>query len=366
MFFFLCFICSCFEVRSLPVHKLSLKWRNWTYHKTYAIPPQPRGGPGLDKALLADVPTVYELPHPASAKYAMSYIIFDGTGYHSCLALSNDLLTWDLSPGVTFDRSDQPGAFDYGGLVAGGYIYDNYTITAPRTLAKVDGYHWQLYGAYASRAGYESGPGANGIAFSSDGVHWNRSSTTTPAVGPSDLQLQQWENKLIYQPFVVVHDGVVYDFYNAATKATSQETSGISWIPEALFPGNAGNATEWARYPQNPVLANGPPGSHDSFQAGDPKVFWDPEQQVWTMFYFGGGGGQAVVMVAFSVDLVHWEKDPEPLYAAGGNPWGLDGKYAHKVSVIFQQESETFFMFYTAVDKNNQRGIALLTSKPIS
>ena len=58
------------------------------------------------------------------------------------------------------------------------------------------------------------------------------------------------------------------------------------------------------------------------------------EQSVWVMFYFGLGdatNGHAVILVAFSTDLVHWEKDPAPLYNAGGHPLGIDAQHAHKV-----------------------------------
>lgn len=354
------------QATALPISQYSLKWRNWTYHQGYAIGPKPRGGPGLEKATESDVPAVFELPDSKPAKYGMSYIIFDGTGYHSCLALSDDLVKWDLSPGVTFERSSEVGAFDYGGVVSGGYILESYNTTAPRKLAKINGTYWQLYGAYASRAGYESGPGANGIAYSSDGITWSRYSTTTPAVGPNDPQLQEWENLLIYQPFPVVHDGTIYNFYNSA-KQDTREQSGVALLPVDLFPGTAGNATEWSRYPANPVLPNGADGSADAFRAADPKVLWDAEQNVWAMFYFGHDNDEknVSIMVAFSTDLVHWEKDPTPLYESGGNPWGLDVNAAHKISLIYQAETDTYFMYYCAVDKYKNRGIAMLTSKPL-
>ena len=43
--------------------------------------------------------------------------------------------------------------------------------------------------------------------------------------------------------------------------------------------------------------------------ASDPKVFWDEQQGVWVMFYFGSGDGthgHADIMIAFSKDLVAW------------------------------------------------------------
>lgn len=41
--------------------------------------------------------------------------------------------------------------------------------------------------------------------------------------------------------------------------------------------------------------------------ASDPKVFWDEQQGVWVMFYFGLGdatNGHAEILMAFSQDLI--------------------------------------------------------------
>ena len=83
------------------------------------------------------------------------------------------------------------------------------------------------------------------------------------------------------------------------------------------------------------------------------------------MIYFGVGRGGAHIMAAYSRDLTHWTRDPEPLYRAGGHPQGLDETYAHKVSLVYNEINETFYMHYCAVGKKG-RGIGLLTSKPIT
>merc|ERR1712187_39429 len=119
--------------------------------------------------------------------------------------------------------------------------------------------------------------------------------------------------------------------------------------------------------PSSPVIPSGPPGSSDTAMASDPKVFWDELQNVWVMFYFGLGDathGHADIMVAFSRDLLHWEKDEEPLYRAGGHPSGIDAQHAHKISIIYDEEG-TGYMYYTAVGPKG-RGIALLTSRPMT
>ena len=42
--------------------------------------------------------------------------------------------------------------------------------------------------------------------------------------------------------------------------------------------------SRWIRDPTNPILPNGPTCIH---QAADPKVYWDGEQGVWIMIFFG-------------------------------------------------------------------------------
>ena len=71
-------------------------------------------------------------------------------------------------------------------------------------------------------------------------------------------------------------------------------------------------------------------------------------------------------MIAFSKDLIKWDRDERPLYRAGGHPSGIDANFAHKVSVIYDQDTGVGYMYYTAVSYKYGRGIALLTSKPVA
>ncbi|GHT19048.1 hypothetical protein FACS1894189_7600 [Planctomycetales bacterium] len=83
------------------------------------------------------------------------------------------------------------------------------------------------------------------------------------------------------------------------------------------------------------------------------------------MFYFGVGNGGAHIMIAFSLDLVHWTADPEPLYKAGGHPTGLDKQFAHKISLVYNPKNDTYYLHYCACG-NKGRTIGLLTSKKLS
>lgn len=324
-------------------------YRGWHYWPEHVIPARPVIG-AITNLVGTDVPTVYQLP--GTDKYFMSFIGFDGRGYQSFVAESDDLVHWGnfrLAMGY-----GPPNQFDHGGCVIGAFLYESYDIKAPRRLKRRDGKFWTLYGAYPRQGGYELRPGYEGVACSDDGLTWRRAKPE-PILSVHDPDCGAWEQDCIYQPWLVEHRGRFFNFYNAARGAVEQ--TGLAFSADLL---------QWMRYPANPILRNRP-GGYDAQFCSDPKVFWDGDH--WTMFYFGVGRGGAHIMVAFSCDLVHWVAHPEPLYKAGGHPGGLDKQCAHKVSLVFNPKNQTFYMFYNAVPGKNDvvggRGIGLITSRPL-
>ena len=241
------------------------------------------------------------------------------------------------------------GAYDHGGVTFGGLLMEDYDLRGKRTPKRWNVKYWVLYGCYPRRGGYELRPGAEGLAWSEDGRTWNRHSDTTPVLSIDGAM--PWEKDCIYQPWLMEHKGVFYDFYNAAD----------GFIEQTGF-ATSTDLVNWKRHPGNPVIRNGAEGSYDSKFCSDGKVFWDGDHFV--MIYFGVGKGGAHIMAAYSYDLEHWTKDPEPLYKAGGHPTGLDKQYAHKVSLVYDEKSDTLFLYYCAVGDKG-RGIGLLTSKPL-
>ncbi|MCP4314393.1 MAG: hypothetical protein GY790_24325 [Bacteroidetes bacterium] len=138
--------------------------------------------------------------------------------------------------------------------------------------------------------------------------------------------------------------------------------SDVSWtIDELTVKEWSEPYRNWHYYPDH-VIPVGPKGSYNEVFSSDIKVFWDRDH--WTGFFFGVGKEGAHIMVAFSTDLLHWTVNPEPIYKSGGNPSGLDSQYAHKISLVWNPKSETYYMFYNAVGDQG-RGIGLITSKPI-
>lgn len=329
------------------IKEWSAPFRNWLYYPKHVVPASPKIK-GFEDVKMTDVPTVYQID--GSNKWYMSFIGFDGQGYQSFIAESEDLIHWE---NIQLAMGYGPeGEFDYGGVVLGAYLYEDYNIKAPRTLKRKDGTYRSLYGAYPRQGGYELRPGYEGLASSEDGLTWQRAKDE-PILSVYQKDCGEWEKDCIYQPWLVEHEGKYYNLYNAADGSIEQ-------IGVAL----SENLLDWKRYAQNPVLAVGAEGSYNEKFSSDIKVFRDKDH--WVGFFFGVGKDGAHIMIAFSHDLYNWTIDPEPIYKAGGNPSGLDALYAHKISLVWNSENETYYMFYCAVDKEENRGIGLITSKPIN
>ena len=320
-------------------------YRGWHYWPDHVIPAEPKI-PGHEAFKSTDCPTVYQIP--GDPKWYMSFIGFDGKGYSSFVAESDDLVHWrTMRLAMGFGPK---GEFDHGGCVVGAYLYESSGIRDPRRLKKRGGKFWTLYGCYPRQGGYELRPGYEGVAVSDDGLTWRRGKDT-PILSVHDKDCGEWERDCIYQPWLVEHGGRFYDFYNAAHGGIEQ--SGLALSDDLLA---------WTRHPGNPILRNRK-GGYDERFCSDPKVYRDGDH--WTCIYFGVGRGGAHILAAFSRDLVHWTQHPEPLYKAGGHPAGLDRKYAHKISLVHNPANDTFYMHYCAVGVRG-RGIGLLTSKPIT
>ena len=323
----------------------SAPYRGWHYWPEPIIPAEPRIA-GHEAFHNTDCPCVYELPSQPD-KWYMSFIAFNGQGYNSFVAESEDLIHWKKARlAMGFGR---PGEFDHGGCVMGAFLYESYEIRASRVLKRRDGKFWTLYGCYPNQGGYELRPGYEDVATSDDGLAWRRAKDQ-PTLSVFDTDCGRWERSCIYQPWLVEHEGKFYDFYNAAQDGVEQTGVAVS-----------ADLMNWKRYPGNPVVRARPKGYDEQF-ASDPKVFRDRDH--WVMFYFGVGRGGAHIMAAFSRDLLHWTAHPDPLYKAGGHPGGLDKTYAHKISLVYNPKNETFYMYYCAVGGKG-RCIGLITSKQL-
>jgi len=205
----------------------SAPYRGWHYWPDHVIPAKPQI-PGHEAFGNTDCPTVFQLP--GSKAWHMSFIAFDGKGYNSFVAESNDLVQWkNMRLAMGFGPK---GEFDHGGCVLGAYLYESYDIKAPRVLKKRDGRFWSLYGCYPRQGGYELRPGYEGVACSDDGLAWRRAKDS-PILAVQDPDCGDWEKSCIYQPWLVEHRGRFFSFYNAASGGTEQTGLAFStpWAP---------------------------------------------------------------------------------------------------------------------------------------
>lgn len=391
------------SAQSIPADEWSQAYRNWTYYPDWIIPPS-----CVDPATCAapyrnvtgafsDIFQVWSVSDPYAdpapyPRFVGVYTFFDGQGYQTAWALSDDLVhfTQPLAPqGILYSPRvswpSQPGEFDYGGAAFVGPLLQNYSVHAPRVLASVAGADsvprfWYAYFGQDARGVMEPPPGASGLASSTDGLSWKRETPTpfldtVPAHGAAP-----WEQTQVYAPYLYLRaDGSVADYYNAQAQAAPaspwREQSGIATLAStSLLPGVSNSSTSsWVRDPSNPVIPNGNASSMDNHMASDPKVYYDETLNggagAYVMIYFCVGdaapyNGHASICIAFSLDgVTGWTKASSPLYSYGHHPAGLDACHAHKAWLTADNTGRKY-LYYTGDDCKG-RGILLLTSTPL-
>jgi predicted GH43/DUF377 family glycosyl hydrolase len=285
------------------------------------------GTPGAFDELCVDGPFVFF----HLGRYFMSYVGFDGKGYQTAIAESADLLHWRFR-GVILPRNDL-GQWDSIGVGGVTLLRDTYELYAKPTLKKVNGKYWLAYNSYPAM-GYESGSAEIGLAWTEDEelMDWHR--LPEPVLSWRDGQ--PWDRGGLYKACLMENEGTYYLFYNAKDKDER------GWIEQTGI-ATSKDMVHWERYPENPVLPV-TPGAWDSRFAANPMIFRADGR--WVMFYYGYDRRHAQDGVAFSDDLLHWTKHPEPILRVGA-PGELDATHAHKPSVVCKDG--VLYHFYCAV-----------------
>jgi predicted GH43/DUF377 family glycosyl hydrolase len=286
-------------------------------------------------------------------RFGMTYVGWDGIGYQTGWASSDDLVIW-RKEGLLLGRGAKGAATEFNAALT--CILRDNELQGPGTLRQVNGRFVGTYHAYPE-PGYESGPAVIGLCFSNDLIHWD---VAPPALTPDPSC--PWEAGGLYKSWLMEFDGVYYLFYNAKNKTEGP------WVEQTGF-ASSPDLIRWERCPDNPVLRVGPRGEFDDRFASDPCVL--RHQGIWVLFYFGlCSDGHARDGVAFSRDLRTWEKSRETLVDVG--PEGsMDSRHAHKPGIVANRGR--LYHFYCAVapakrrqlgeiTHNEVRGIALATS----
>ena len=288
----------------------------------------------------ADVPFVFH----QGDRFYMTYVGFDGEGYQTGLASSEDLKTWKKE-GVILRRNPQNPVTRYN--IALTWILRENDVFSAGELKKIGGRYLGAYHAYP-KPGLEEGPAVIGLATSEDLRHWD---VQEPCLRPEDGAA--WERAGLYKACLLEDRGTFHIFYNAKNQPEN-------WHEQTGF-ATSRDLKQWTRFAGNPVLRNGPRGSPDERFASDPCVLRYRKQ--WAMFYFGlDDQGVARDLLALSKDLRKASKCRGPLIDVG--PQGsVDSTYAHKPSIVFHDG--LLYHFYCAVSKEFGRGISVATSRPL-
>ncbi|WP_372772531.1 hypothetical protein [Mangrovibacterium sp.] len=298
-----------------------------------------------------DCPTIFR----HDDQWVMTYIIFDGRGYETHLALSDDLINWkeqgaimEFSDTTDWDVNQKAGYpslidYDWGGA----YGINSY-----------DGKYWMSYFG-GNSTGYEKGLLSVGMAFTEEDPatlqQWSR--LEKPVLMSTDADAAWYDNITMYKNYVLEdkdqltgHRFVMY--YNAKGDSISK-VRGAERISMAF----SDDMVSWKRYDDNPVL------NHHIGITGDAVI--QKIGDLYVMFFFRAywPEGKTVVYNSFaaSYDLLHWTEWDGPKLVEPSESY--DNQFAHKSFVI--KVDDVVYHYYNAVDTLGNRGIALATSKDL-
>lgn len=302
-----------------------------------------------DKTKMIDCPTVFR----KDSVWYMTYFIFDGRGYETWLASSNDLLNWqNLGKVLAFTDSTDWDANQKAGYPS----LQDPTWGGSYELKTFDNKYWMPYFG-GNACGYEKGLLSAGMAYTENDPTtphlWSR--LDAPIFKATDEDARWWENNTIYKTWVLLdndkttgHPFVMY--YNARGDSLNPKR-GAERIGMAV----SDDMVNWSRLGVDPVI------NHHKGISGDAVI--QRIDDVWVMFYFGAFWPTRTDFDAFnrfacSYDLVNWtEWEGADLIAPSED---YDNWFAHKSCVV--KYNGVVYHFYCAVNRDQDRGIAVATS----
>lgn len=297
-----------------------------------------------------DCPTVFKYNN----QWFMTYIVYDGRGYETWLAKSENLLDWETLGTILSFNSDTT-AWD-SDQAAGYNSLQDITWGGSYELEKYDNKYWISYFGSNSK-GYERGLLSIGMAYTEESpahVHeWTR--VKEPVLKPTDSDVRWWENSVMYKSSVIQDKEKLtgYPFlmyYNARgdsiNPARGAERIGVAGSHDMI---------NWERFIEKPMM------NHHKGITGDALI--QKMNDLYVMFYFGAfwpgtEGISAWNRFACSYDLINWTDWNGPHLIEPSEEY--DNRFAHKSFVI--KENGIVYHFYNAVNELNQRGIAVATS----
>ncbi|WP_316847952.1 glycosylase [Pedobacter psychrodurus] len=307
-----------------------------------------------DKDHKMDCPTIFR----KGKFWFMTYLIFSGRGYETWLAKSKDLLHWQnqgklMSFGDAGNWDDNQKA-GYNALLdtkwGGSYSVNQF-----------NGKYWMSYFG-GKEKGYEVEPLSIGMAYTTKDPsmvqEWNR--LDKPVLTSGDADVRWWENRNKLFKSTVIEDkqkltGHAFVMYYNAVGDSLVNNKKTRWY-ERIGMAVSDDMLHWQRFNKNPVV------HHPVGITGDAVI--QKISNTWVMFYFGAFWQDrkgSFNRFAASNDLINWTDWTGNNLIESSEKY--DELYAHKSFVL--KYKDTVYHFYCAVNKQDQRGIAVATSKDL-
>ena len=218
-----------------------------------------------------------EVAHPRlverDGRMYLFYSGFDGVLWRTGLALSRDGISWQKNPLPILEPS------------ASGWDAESITARGSVLLEKGSFFYWYQGG----RAPYS----AIGVASSVDGVHWTKHPGPVLEPGPRG----SWDSGGVADPYVVKRGETLFLYY------VGQDSKDTSRLGIA----SSRDGIHWAKYPHNPVLNLGEPGTFDERGLEAPAVLH--VSRGMALFYTARDTqGTRRIGLALSADGVTWRK----------------------------------------------------------
>jgi predicted GH43/DUF377 family glycosyl hydrolase len=301
-----------------------------------------------------DCPTVFR----KGKMWYMSYIVFNGKGYETWISKSKDLLNWKTLGRILSFSSDTT---EWDAHQKAGYIsLVDTEWSGSYHLEKYKGKYWLSYFGGKDK-GYESGLLSIGIAYTLKKPvrdhQWER--LDRPVLTSQDGDVRWWENKKLFKSTVIRDKaettGYPFVMFYNANGDTAKDNKKTRWF-ERIGMAVSNDMINWKRFQHEPVV------HHPIGITGDPVL--QKIGDVWVMFYFGAFWQDrkgAFNRFACSYDLMNWtDWTGDNLIESSES---FDELYAHKSYVV--KHKGIVYHFYNAVNKKEQRGIAVATSKDL-
>ncbi len=282
-------------------------------------------------------------------KYYMTFVMIDRAckeGYTTRIAESDDLIHWHVL------HSMLSGHHEWDKSQSGGYMqFQDISFGGSNALETVAGRYWMAY-IGGNLAGYETDPLSMGVAEAAAPLG-PFEKHPAPIFTGQDADARRGETLTIYKAdmFRDPHKVTGHPYvcaYNAKDNTHR----------ESIYLAVSDDGIHWSRYLDEAIIP--------AYRCADSvKINGDPQIVLidghYVMFYFILDGPKAYNTFAVSDDLQHWTKwDGEPLITAE-YPW--ENIFAHKQWII--EENDIVYHYYCAFNSQNERFIALATSKPI-